>query len=150
MVNAAQEEQRHQVIERLVKEESVGRVDLSEIGFINPDTLGMIPIDLAQKYKIIPFSHEDDSLLVTMANPFNVHAQNVLHKVSDGEFKIFFTPEGEINEWLQKLYLHNNNMDDEAGDLLEPSLDTKEDIIQDENLSIETLEEEAYEAPAIR
>ncbi len=149
MADNGQQTDRLQIIENLATEEGIKRVNLSEIGYINPEILSSIPSNVALKYKMVPFSYEDNALLVTMANPFNIHALNVVNKFSESPSKIFFTPETEMDEWLSKLYLQSNSLGDEDENILEPGTDG-DDQIQEEDISIETLQEEASEAPAIK
>ncbi len=148
MADNAQQTNRLQIIEDLVTEEGIKRIDLSEIGYINPEILNSIPNSVALRYKMVPFSYEDNSLLVTMANPFNIDALNVVNKFSEFSSRIFFTPETEIDEWLSKLYLQSSSLDEEDESFLEASTD--DDEVREEEISIETLQEEAQEAPAIK
>ncbi len=95
------------VITTLVEQEGLEHIDLSQVGAIAPEILSTIPAEIAIKYKVIPFSKEKDVVLVTMANPFDIFAEEAIRADTHYRLKLHFTPEDQIDEWLGKLYLQN-------------------------------------------
>ncbi len=134
------------VITTLVEQEGLEHIDLSQVGAIAPEILNTIPAEIAIKYKVIPFSKEKDVVLVTMANPFDIFAEEAIRADTHYRLKLHFTPEDQIDEWLGKLYLQNYIPDyDESS-----AADHEEDGLEANVLNIDSLEEKADDAPAIK
>ena len=102
-----------QIIDQLVEQEGIQRVDLDELGFIDPEVLSLIPEDVAVKFKVIPFSADDKTLSITMANPFDIYAQRAISQNKNYVIKIHFTPKQQLDEWLGKLYTQNSGFVDD-------------------------------------
>jgi len=134
------------VIATLVEQEGLEHIDLSQVGAIAPEILSTIPHEIAIKYKVIPFSREKDTVLLTMANPFDIFAEEAIRAATHSHLKLHFTPEDQIDEWLEKLYLQNYIPDyDES---LEEN--HEQDGLNANVLNIDVLEEESDDAPAIK
>jgi len=142
----AQLEQQNDVIKTLVDEEGIRVVDLTEIGAIDPEIVSSIPEEITLKHKIVPISHDEGYLHVAMANPFDLLAQEAIRSVTNYEPRFCFTPENQINEWLDKLYLKT--------DIEEYSKSFKQgqpENVQDASVvTIDTLETTENDAPSIR
>lgn len=137
------------IIQTLVKEEGIQNVDLSKIKVIGPDILKLIPEEIAIKHKLIPFSINENSLCITMANPFDIWAQEAVRSTTNLQPKYYFTPEEQLEEWLSKLYIQNTNLLEGLEDAINMDVELQDEI-QDEELSIEVLKVQAQDAPAIR
>ncbi len=136
------------VINELVAQEGVERVDLNQLGFIDPNVLDAIPEELALKFKIIPFAMEGSTISVAMSNPFDIHAERAIRVATSAEPKIYFLPAAEVDEWLRKLYVQTEQT---LGDLEEADAGIEvEEVGNDEEVTIEALQDQAREAPAIR
>ncbi len=134
------------VITTLVEQEGLEHIDLTQVGVIAPEILNTIPAEIAIKYKVIPFSKEKDVVLVTMANPFDIFAEEAIRADTHYRLKLHFTPEDQIDEWLGKLYLQNYIPDyDESS-----AADHEEDGLDVNVLNIDALKEKADDAPAIK
>ncbi len=143
------ENQNFDIIGALVEEEEVKKIDLSELGFISPDVLNLIPVEIAVKYKLIPFERVEDSLKVAMANPFDILAEEAIRSKTKFEPEIYYTPEAQIDEWLSRLSLKNTGFLEGVDDPSQVDIIENEDS-QTEDISIELLKDEADAAPAIR
>ncbi|MFQ5824483.1 MAG: GspE/PulE family protein [bacterium] len=143
------EENLKNIINTLVKQEGIQQVDLSKIGLIDPDILDLIPDEIAIKYKLIPISRNNGSISVTMANPFDILAQEAVQATTKLQPNIYFTPEEQLEEWLGKLYFNSNPSLDDIADTMQPEVEVYEEE-QDDEMSIEVLKDQAQDAPAIR
>ena len=137
------------VINKLLEQESIKKVDLSKIGFIESDILNLIPEEIAIKYKMIPISRNDHTISVTMANPFDILAQEAVRSVTNCRPQVYFSPEEQIDEWLGKLYFHDKEIIEDIGDVVEVGVGVDE-AVQEDDLNIEVLRNQAQDAPAIR
>ena len=79
------------VIATLVEQEGLEHIDLSQVGAIAPEILSTIPHEIAIKYKVIPFSREKDTVLLTMANPFDIFAEEAIRAATHSRLKLHFT-----------------------------------------------------------
>ncbi len=108
-------------VQSLVEKEGVPQIDLNEIGDIDPEVIDVIPEDLAVKYKAIPFRIEQDSIHISITNPFDLRAQEILRAQTALQIQFYYSPEAHIEEWLDKLFLRDDLSEDnelsEAGDL---------------------------------
>jgi len=117
-----QEDSKTQLIKALVEKEGIEIVDLSEIGAIDPEVINIIPEDIAVKYRTIPFARKDDVIHISLANPFDLDAQEALKAQTPHQTRFCYSPRGQIDEWLDKLYLHTDmteEMDGSDGELVE-------------------------------
>jgi len=80
------------VITTLVEQEGLEQIDLSQVGAIAPEILSTIPNEIAIKYKVIPFSREKDTVLVTMANPFDIFAEEAIRAATQSQLKSSLQP----------------------------------------------------------
>ncbi len=135
------------IIDSLVEEEGVKRVDLSGLGFIGPEILNLIPEDISLKYKVIAFDRHDDVVAVAMANPFDILALEAVRSRTRLRPDVHFAPAAQIEEWLTKIHVSSNFSDeaDEAGGVgLLP-----ENELTDEDINLERLTSHVQDAPAI-
>ena len=136
------------IINDLVLQEGVERADLAQFGFIDPEIIDSIPEEIAIKFKMIPFARDEDTLSVAMSNPFDIHAERALRMTAKVDPKIYYMPEPEMDEWLRKLYLQTSqaieDLDEAQGGV------EVEELGSDEEVTIEALQDQAREAPAIR
>jgi type IV pilus assembly protein PilB len=137
------------VIDSLVKQEGIERVDLSDIGVIAPDVLQLIPDDIALRHKVIPLSKTGDTISVTMANPFDLYAEEAVRSATPLRPMIHFTPAEQVDEWLGKLYMQGSAQFEEMDESLEAGVEVEEEE-QEDDLSIEVLRDQAQDAPAVR
>lgn len=141
----AQDYLENDVIRLLVQEEGIDHVDLGEVGTIEPEVISIIPEEIAVRHKVIPFLQDGNVVMLSMANPFDIHAQNAIQSITDLQTKFCFTPEAQIDEWLDKIYLH--------GELEEYDLTDSEqeiDALHTVDLNAETAVSRSEDVPAIR
>jgi len=136
------------IINDLVLEEGVERVDLAELGFIDPQVIDAIPEETAVRFKMIPFARDENTISVAMSNPFDIHAERALRLSTTAEPRIYYLPESEMDEWLRKLYMQTNQAMDDL-DEGEGGVEVEE-VASDDEVTIEALQDQAREAPAIR
>ncbi|MFQ5707755.1 MAG: GspE/PulE family protein [bacterium] len=140
--------QPNNIIHKLVEQDGIESVDLSQVGEINPDILNLIPEHIAIKYKLIPFSREGDSIAITMANPYDIVAQNAVRAKTSLKPRCYFTSEDQLEEWISKLYYQNETLIEEIEDAMEVGIEVEEEA--QEEVSLEVLKVKAQDAPAIR
>ena len=75
-------------IATLVEQEGLEKVDLAQIGAIDPKILSIVPRDIAIKFKAIPFAKEAETVLVAMANPFDLFAEDAIRAVTNSRLII--------------------------------------------------------------
>jgi len=137
-----------EVIVQLVQQEGIPIVDLAELGTIDPVVVMSVPQELALRHKFVPYLRENGVLYVSMANPFDLQAQEALQAATDNETVFSYTPEEQVTEWLEKLYLqHEMGLYDEASESDTPS---SEDGQDGPVVRIDALDDVSEDAPVIR
>ncbi len=132
-----------EIIEKLVLEEGIQTIDLEQVGYIKPEVLGLIPDEIALRYKLIPIAQEEDSIAIATSNPFDLDVLDTVYSLSHAEPKIYFAPADEVEKFLSKLYM-KHDVFTELGDEVAEGGDA------DDPYSVSALEESEDEAPAIR
>lgn len=137
------------IIQALVDEEGVPRINLSDIGIVDPEVLNLVPAEMAQKYKFLPFAKKGDAIAVAMSNPFDIFAQKAFTEKTDFQPQVHYSPEEQIEEWIGKLYFQNSELIDDLKDESEMDIVVEEEF-QDPEASIVILGDQSSNAPAIR
>lgn len=89
------------IAEFLSKQHNVPYVDLSTV-HIEPKVLNLIPRDLCEKFLVVPFDREGQTIMVAIADPSNVYALEELRFVSGFNVKPYVAVESAIREFLNK------------------------------------------------
>ncbi|NIA18680.1 MAG: type II secretion system protein GspE [Simkaniaceae bacterium] len=71
---------------------------------IQDDVLDLVDQDLAEKYKILPLFHIDDSLTVATSDPLNVQMVDELALVTNMEINLILATESEITHAIDLFY----------------------------------------------
>jgi type IV pilus assembly protein PilB len=78
-----------------------------------PDAVKLIPRHVAERLRLIPLSIvDDDFLLVAMADPLDLLAQDEVRMITGRELKLGVTTSAEIRDNLDRLYNLQNSIED--------------------------------------
>lgn len=134
------------LIDTLVDEEGIRRIDLSTIGEIDPDVLSLVPSEMAQRYRLIPFALEGSAISVVTSNPFDLYAQKAVEVKTNAQPSVYFASDEQIEEWISRLYFQDTAL--AAVDEKKSDVELEEDF-QEAELNID-LNHSPDDAPAIR
>ncbi len=123
----------------------IPRIDLANMGFIDPTVVGLIPEDTARRFDIIAYGQENNRLLVAMANPFDLLARNIVHQRTGYALEVGYAPREQILDEIEKYYSQKANLEESMKELVDFEIDDEDEENDEEQLRIQ-----AEDAPAIK
>ena len=131
----------------LSKQYGVPSINLSEFE-IDPDVIKIIPEDVVEKYRVIPISKADSSLIVAMADPSNILAMDDIKFLTGLNVEAVVATEESIQAAIEKYY---NTQDVDLDDVLSDFEDEDLELIQEEeDVNVRELEKATEEAPVVK
>ncbi len=119
---------------------------------ISEDVIKRIPVDVAQRYSIIPLSRTGSTLTVAIADPTNIYALDDLKFITNLNIEPVVASEYSIRKAIEKYYETEAAMElrKVMEDLAEIDEEELEVIEDEDDLDIESLEASSVEAPVVR
>ncbi len=119
---------------------------------ISEDVLKRVPVEVAQRYSIIPLSRTGSTLTVAIADPTNIFALDDLKFITNLNIEPVVASEYSIRTAIEKYYGTESAMElrKVMEDLAEVEEEELEVIEDEEELDIESLEASSVEAPVVR
>ncbi|NOY23979.1 MAG: type IV-A pilus assembly ATPase PilB [Acidobacteria bacterium] len=119
---------------------------------ITEDVIKRIPVDVAQRYSIIPLSRTGSTLTVAIADPTNIYALDDLKFITNLNIEPVVASEYSIRKAIEKYYETESAMElrKVMEDLAEIDEEELEVIEDEDDLDLETLEASSVEAPVVR
>ncbi len=119
---------------------------------ISEDVLKRVPVEVSQRYAIIPLSRTGSTLTVAIADPTNIFALDDLKFITNLNIEPVVASEFSIRQSIEKYYGTESAMELRRvmEDLAEVDEEELEVIEEDEDLDIESLEASSVEAPVVR
>lgn len=131
----------------LSKQYGVPSINLSDFE-IDPDVIGLIPKDVAQKHRCIPINRAGSSLIVAMADPSNIYAIDDLKFVTGYNIEVVVAADAAIDEAFQRYYDNTNNYAEVMEGFDESEIDF--DGLSEESANVVDLEKASSEAPVVK
>ncbi len=114
---------------------------------MDPETLRMIPVDLALRHRVIPLFRVKERLVVAMSDPLDVFAMDAIRELTGLKLDLVVTTATELENALRRHYgASMNSVVEEMEEDVEVAEDTKDSGIVD----VTQMESAAEEAPIIR
>jgi len=120
-------------------------IDLSNMDFIDPTVVSLIPEDIAHQFHVIAFAQKKGVLLVAMANPFDPLALDLIRQKTGLEVEINYAPRSVIEAKIEKCYAQKANLEESMKELVDFEVVDEEEEDDEEQLRIQ-----AEDAPAIK
>ncbi len=124
---------------------------------IDPAVIKLIPVEVAQKYMIVPLSRVGSTLTIATADPTNVFAMDDIKFMTGFNVEPVVATETSIHEALEKYYgtqhaIELKRVYDEIalGDKESFELDLEPGMVDEEQVSIDQLQRSTEEAPIIK
>ncbi|MDP8254582.1 MAG: type IV-A pilus assembly ATPase PilB [Candidatus Alcyoniella australis] len=132
----------------LSKQYGVPSINLSEFE-IDPEVIKLIPREVVEKYKVIPISRADSSLIVAMVDPSNILAIDDIKFLTGYNIEAVVATEDSIVSAIDRYYETDHGTDLE--DVLQDFEDEDLELIQDEEeFNIKELEKASEDAPVVK
>jgi type IV pilus assembly protein PilB len=123
---------------------------------IDPSIIKLIPMDVAQKYMVIPLSRVGSTLTVASVDPTNVFATDDIKFMTGFNVEPVVATEASINEALEKYYGTPHSIElkkvyEQIANVEKEGVDIDLDAIADEEeQSIDQLQRSSEDAPIIK
>jgi type IV pilus assembly protein PilB len=132
----------------LSRQYNVPSINLSEFE-IDQEVIKLIPRDVAEKYKVIPISKADNSLIVAMADPSNIIAIDDIKFMTSYNIEAVVATEDSIMAAIEKYY------DVGGADDFEKVIETFDEeelelVESEEEINFKELEKAAEDAPVVK
>lgn len=114
---------------------------------IEPEILGLVPQDLAQKHHLLPIQFNGSVLQIAMVDPSNILALNDIKFITGHDIQVVLTAESELKGYLEKLYESNVSYDSIMGEMDD---DNVEVIDTSDALDLQALEKATEDAPVVK
>ncbi|BAI80578.1 type IV pilus assembly protein PilB [Deferribacter desulfuricans SSM1] len=135
------------IAEFLSKQYGVPFVDLKEIQ-VDDKILSLIPQEMMQKFLVVPFDREGQTLKVAIADPSNVYAMEELRFLTGFNIKPYVAVESAIREFLEKRGSSESNVLAEFEEMDLEDLEFEE--LEEEEKSAEALKKEVEDTPVVK
>jgi len=139
----------------LSKKYGVPSINLSYFE-IDPESIKLIPSDVAHKYMLVPLSRVGSTLTIATADPTNVFAMDDIKFMTGFNVEPVVASEAAILEAIEKYYGTDHSIElkkvyeeisDGAKETVELDLETSK---EDEQVSLDELQRSSEEAPIIK
>jgi type IV pilus assembly protein PilB len=135
-----------QLTEFLSKQYGVPAVNLKEFE-ISPDVVKLIPEEVARKHVAIPVNRAGNTLIVAMADPSNIFAQDDIKFLTGYNVEVVVAPEQSIKEAMEKHYQGEDKMEEVLENLEDLDIELAD---EGEEVNLSELEKASEEAPVIK
>jgi type IV pilus assembly protein PilB len=132
----------------LSRQYNVPSINLSEFE-IDPEVIKLIGREIVEKYKVIPISKADNSLIVAMSDPSNIIAIDDIKFLTSFNIEAVVATEDSITAAIDKYYDVDSSEDFDA--VMEAFEDEDLELIQSEDdVNFKELEKAAEDAPVVK
>jgi type IV pilus assembly protein PilB len=139
------------VAKALSKQYGIPAVNLGKIE-IEPSVINLIPVDVCQKYMIVPIHRSGATLTIAMVDPTNVYSMDDIKFMTGLNVEPVVGSEGQIKEAIEKYY--GATSDDKISQVMEELGevdDSNIEITQEEDdIDVSELAKSSEDAPVIK
>ena len=133
----------------LSKQYGVPSINLDAVE-LPPEVLKIIPKEVVVRHQVIPISQTGNTLMVAMADPSNVYAQDDIKFITNFNIEVVVTSEQSISEAIEKYYSSEVSFDEVMMDFDMEDEDFNFTEEFDEDINVLDLEKSAGEAPVVK
>src|SRR5512138_2614628 len=130
----------------LSRQFGVPSINLAEIE-IDAAIIKYIPVDVAQKYQIVPVNRAGSTLIIAMSDPSNVFAVDDIRFMTGYNVEVVVASDAAIKGAIDKYYDQSASLADVMGDL---DLEDVEVIGDEEDVDVSSLERATEDAPVVK
>jgi len=125
---------------------NVPSLDVS--GFeIDVEMIKLIPVDIVQKYQLIPISKNESTLVIAMSDPSNVFAIDDVNFLTGLNIEVVVTSDSAIKHAIDKHYDSYASLSDVMSDFDDAGVDF---IRDEEDVDVNQLEKQIEDAPVVK
>ncbi len=114
---------------------------------VDASVIKIIPVDIAQKYQIVPVNRSGSTLIIAMCDPSNIFAIDDIKFMTGYNVEVVIASESAIRGGIDKFYDQSASLADVMNDL---ELDDLEVIGEEEDVDVSSLERATEDAPVVK
>ncbi len=130
----------------LSKQYGVPSINLTEFE-IDSSVIKTIPVEIAQKYQIIPVNRAGSTLIIAMSDPSNIFAIDDIKFMTGYNVEVVVASEMAIKSSIYKYYDQSASLADVMSDL---EMEDVEVVGDEEDVDISSLERATEDAPVVK
>jgi type IV pilus assembly protein PilB len=130
----------------LSKQYGVPSINLTEFE-VDSAVIKTIPVEIAQKYQIIPVNRAGSTLIIAMSDPSNIFAIDDIKFMTGYNVEVVVASEMAIKTSIDKYYDQSASLADVMSDL---EMEDVEVVGDEEDLDISSLERATEDAPVVK
>jgi type IV pilus assembly protein PilB len=130
----------------LSKQYGVPSINLTEFE-IDPDVIRQIPVEIAQKYQIVPVNRAGSTLIVAMNDPSNIFAIDDIKFMTGFNVEVVVANESSIKTAIDRYYDQSASLADVMGDLEDIDLEV---VDEHDDVDVGALEKATEDAPVVK
>lgn len=135
------------LVEFIAKQFRMPQVDISKLA-IPKQVVGLIPLDIAQKYQAVPFGIMGNTLHIAMSDPGNLFVIDDIRFLTRKNIQVHVASDSVIKKVISTFYTEDESLDDVLG-MLKDEADL--DLVQtSEEVDLAFLEDAAEQAPVVK
>lgn len=122
---------------------------------LNMELANVIPVDIAQKYQMIPLKKNRYLLTVAMTDPMDINALDKIEVMTNSEVEAVICTDQQYNQLISNLYGTYSGiggvLEDMEGDMqVEGEEETEKRLTASDDIEVGSLQDMAEEAPVVR
>jgi type IV pilus assembly protein PilB len=130
----------------LSKQYGVPSINLAEFE-IDSAIIKIIPVEIVQKYQVIPVNRAGSTLIIAMSDPSNIFAIDDIKFMTGYNVEVVVASESAIKSAIDKYYDQSASLADVMSDL---ELEDLEVIGDEEDVDVSSLERATEDAPVVK
>jgi len=130
----------------LSKQFGVPSINLTDID-VDAAIIKYIPVDVAQKYQIVPVNRAGSTLIIAMSDPSNVFAVDDIRFMTGYNVEVVVASDAAIKAAIDKYYDQSASLEDVMGNL---DLEDVDVIGDEEEVDVSSLERATEDAPVVK
>lgn len=121
------------IIDAITTQTGIDKIDLNNIIF-DKKAIKLLPQSLCEKYNLVPFGFEDDSIKIAMEDPLNIFAIDDVSISTGLNVKTYISYKKDIYKFIQINY-SSEEVNKAAEELSKESLESKVEVLNIEEIS---------------
>jgi type IV pilus assembly protein PilB len=130
----------------LSKQYGVPSINLTDFE-VDPAVIKTIPVEIAQKYQIIPVNRAGSTLIIAMSDPSNIFAIDDIKFMTGYNVEVVVASETAIKTSIDKFYDQSASLADVMSGL---DMEDVEVVGEEEDVDISSLERATEDAPVVK
>ena len=130
----------------LSKQYGVPSINLAELE-VDSAVIKIIPVEVAQKYQIIPVNRAGSTLIVAMSDPSNIFAVDDIKFMTGYNVEVVVASEASLKASIDKFYDQSASLADVMGEM---EMEDFEVVGDEEEVDVSSLERATEDAPVVK